>query len=116
MGFTVLHSICIHFYELEAVSSKYTILRTLFLEYTLCNFLNTVHSVGICSFFMMKLATFPDLFTVRLVVVCDSFMVWSAVVFGLFVMRLSAVDGLYTTELTILLIPNNVLTYVAAFM
>ena len=75
MGFTVLHSICFHSYELEAVSSKYAILHTLFLEYPVCNFLNTVQSIGVCSFLMMKLATFSGLFTMRLVMVCDSFMV-----------------------------------------
>jgi hypothetical protein len=31
-------------------------------------------------------------------------------------MRLTAVDGLYTAELTVLLIPNTVLTYVTDFM
>lgn len=75
MGFTVFHSICFHFYELEAVLSKYAILHTLFLEYPLCNFLNTVQSVGVCSFLLIKLATFPGLFTMRLVMMCDSFMV-----------------------------------------
>jgi hypothetical protein len=65
---------------------------------------------------MMKLATFPGLFTMRLVMVCDSFMVCAAVVFSLFVRRLTAVDGLYTTELTVLLIPNTFLTYVTDFM
>ena len=116
MGFTVLHSICLRFYELEAVSSKYSILHTLFLEYPVCNFLNTVQSIGVCSFLVMKLATFPGLFMMRSRMVCDSFMASAAVVFSLFVRRLTAVDGLYTTDLVVLLIPNTVLTYVTDFM
>jgi hypothetical protein len=75
MGFTVFHSVCFHFYELEAVSSKYAILHTLFLEYPVCNFLNTVQSIGVCTLLMMKLATFPGLLMMRLVMVCESFMV-----------------------------------------